>query len=182
MPPRFTNSNRICFRKSNGQYHLDRVSYYRFSSSQSRSIQTRSHFVQAEMNVIVICACVPTLFPLVQQVTGQEDYSSTRRAGSDEQKNKNTERSKRRLWDSKLMRPMKSQGTVETVAFHNEKQEVSLPGGEIRTTTELQTHWEAVYLFYSWTSAEHSHRASYKRKVPSKRRERAGIQDCTLGT
>ena len=96
------------------------------------------------MNVIVICACVPTLRPLVQQLLGQKDYLSRRQEGADEESKYNTIGSKRSLWDSMLMRPIKSQGTADTVAFHDEGRERSLPEGEIRTTTELQTQWEAV--------------------------------------
>ena len=42
------------------------------------------------------------------------------------------------------MRPMNSQGTVDTVVLHDEERERSLPEGEIRATTKLQTQWEAV--------------------------------------
>ena len=111
----------------------------------SRSIQTKSNAFRAEMNVIIICACVPALPPLVQQVTGQKDYLSRRKAGSEEQNRDSTNASKRALWDSIVMRPVKSQGTVDSVAVHHEEErEGSLPSGEIRTTTELQTQWEAV--------------------------------------
>ena len=111
----------------------------------SRSLQTMSNAFRAEMNVIIICACAPTLPPLVQQLTGQKDYLSRRKAGSKEPKEYNTDASKRALWDSIVMRPVKSQGTVDSVAVHNESErEGSLPSGEIRTTTELQTQWEAV--------------------------------------
>ena len=97
------------------------------------------------MNVIIICACAPTLPPLVQQLTGQKDYISRRKARSEEPKEYNTDASKRALWDGIVMRPVKSQGTVDSVAVHNEEErEGSLPSGEIRTTTELQTQWEAV--------------------------------------
>lgn len=84
------------------------------------------------MDVIIICACIPTLLPLVQQLTGQRDYYSTRHG------------SKRSLWNNIAMRPVKSQGAIDSVAFHAENRQESLPEGEIRTTTELQTQWEAV--------------------------------------
>lgn len=96
------------------------------------------------MNVIIICACVPTLIPLVQQLSGQQDYLSRRKAGSNEQRNNFTDGSKRSLWIDIVMRPMKSQGTIDTVVVRSEDREGSLPEGEIRTTTELQTQWEAV--------------------------------------
>ncbi len=96
------------------------------------------------MNVIVICACVPTLLPLVQQLLGQKDYLSKRKSGAEDQNNYYTDNSKRSIWNSVLMRPLKSQGTVDTVAFHDEERERSLPEGEIRATTKLQTQWEAV--------------------------------------
>lgn len=80
----------------------------------------------------------------MQQVLGQKDYLSRREAGVHAESKYATFGSKRSLWNSIMMRPIKSQGTVDTVAFHDEGRERSLPEGEIRTTTELQTQWEAV--------------------------------------
>ena len=96
------------------------------------------------MDVIIICACIPTLPPLVQQLTGQGDYLSRRQAVIGGKEQILTDGSKRSLWNNIAMRPVKSQGAIDTVAFHAENRQESFPEGEIRTTTELQTQWEAV--------------------------------------
>ena len=97
------------------------------------------------MNIVIICACIPTFLPLVQQLTGRKDYLSRPKPGQEESGQvRDTEDSKRSLWNSINMRPLKSQGTIDSMAYHDEGREGSLPEGEIRTTTELQTKWEAV--------------------------------------
>lgn len=99
---------------------------------------------RAEMNVVVICASAPILPPLFQQLTGQKDYLSKRKAIPEQLKKSKTGSSERSIWNDKIMRPIESCGTVDTVAFHNEGREWCMPDDGIRTTTELQTQWETV--------------------------------------
>lgn len=96
------------------------------------------------MNVVVICASAPILPPLFQQVTGQKDYLSKRKAIPEQLKKSKTGSSERSIWNDKIMRPIDSCGTVDTVAFHNKGREWCMPDDGIRTTTELQTQWETV--------------------------------------
>lgn len=70
----------------------------------------------------------------MQQLMGQKDYLSKRKAGQDDQSNYYKNNSKRSLWNKVLMRSLKSQGTVNTVAYHDEDRERSLPEGDIRAT------------------------------------------------
>lgn len=99
---------------------------------------------RAEMNVVVICASAPILPPLFQQLTGQRDYLSKRKVVPEQLNKSKTRFPERSAWNSEIMRPVESCGTVDTVAFHNEGREEGMPEGGIRTMTELQTQWEAV--------------------------------------
>lgn len=90
-----------------------------------RHFHTILSLCRAEMNVIVICACVPMLLPLARQLTGQKNYLSRRRPGPEAQN-------------------IQLEGMVRTVAVHHEGREGSVAEGEILTTTELPTQWEAV--------------------------------------
>lgn len=99
---------------------------------------------RAEMNVVVICASAPILPPLFQQLTGQKDYLSKRKVVPEQLNKSRTGSSKRSMWNGVIMRPIESCGTVDTVAVHTAGREGLMPEGEIRTTTELQTQWEAV--------------------------------------
>lgn len=99
---------------------------------------------RAEMNVVVICASAPILPPLFQQLTGQRDYLSKRQAVPERLNKSKTGFPERSAWNSEIMRPTESCGTVDTLAFHNEGREEGMPEGGIRTNTELQTQWEVV--------------------------------------
>ncbi|KAL2042255.1 hypothetical protein N7G274_004743 [Stereocaulon virgatum] len=92
----------------------------------------------AEMNVIIICACVPALLPLVQQITGQKDYLDRPSRNTDD-----PVASRRPFWSIGL-RSLKSRGTKNGLATRLETLDGNVRDGEIRHTTNIQTEWEAV--------------------------------------
>ncbi|MCJ1238812.1 hypothetical protein MMC14_006803 [Varicellaria rhodocarpa] len=92
----------------------------------------------AEMNVIIICACVPTFLPLIQQVTGQRDYRSkptadpiTYRSGQQQLMRNKT--------SMQLLKPQTTKKSTKS-----QESERSLPDGAISRTTEIESRWESV--------------------------------------
>ena len=91
----------------------------------------------AEMNVIVICACVPTFLPLIQQVTGKKNYLAKKLPDPTLYNG-----SRCPLRKSVSLRPLTSQATAE--GSTKEDSQRSLPQRDIRTTTTVESQWEAV--------------------------------------
>lgn len=92
------------------------------------------------MNVIVVCACVPTLLPLVQQVTGQKDYRSRRGPCPEALNEYYQSRPKRSLLNKTPTRTIVPRENIDAIAFHNDEREKGRPLGEIPPTNDLDTH------------------------------------------
>jgi len=90
------------------------------------------------MNVIIICAYVPTFLPLIQQLRGQKDYLAKKLPDPTAYKNA----SRRPLRKSIALQPLGSYTTVERAKVEGSQK--SLPDSDIRATTMMESHWEAV--------------------------------------
>lgn len=93
------------------------------------------------MNAIIICACVPTFLPLLQQVTGQKDY--IRKKLPDPTAYKDGPRQP--LRKSVSLRPLDPYSTIASVERAKvEPSHRKTPQSDIRTTTTIESQWEAV--------------------------------------
>ncbi len=100
------------------------------------------------MNVLIICACIPTFLPLIQQLTGRKDYLSKSKSSNRKESHKqvSTGSSWRALPADPDLELMKQDaGGVDTAVVRgDETPRGNVPAKGIRTTTEVQTQWEAV--------------------------------------
>lgn len=89
-----------------------------------------------EMNVIVICACVPTFLPLVQQITGQKDYRSKPKP----QPTVYHTGSEYPLREGVCSHNSRSQTTIKT--GKSKWSQNALHHGGIGRKTDIESHWE----------------------------------------
>lgn len=91
----------------------------------------------AEMNVIIICACVPTFLPLIQQLRIQNEYLAKKPQKPTTYKNA----SRRPLQKSVALQPLGSYTEIERARV--EGRQKSLPDSNIRATKRMESQWEA---------------------------------------
>lgn len=92
----------------------------------------------AEMNVIMICACVPTFLPLIQQITGRKDYRSKKLPDPT-------------IYNDCSRRPMRKSGSLRLLNSHTtgegtkvEGSQVHLSDNDMRTPTTVALKREEV--------------------------------------